>query len=454
MTDRPCKKTLPKVATLSCLRSSFARCSGQKCRPDFYRHKAWAISSKPSILVRLTIGAIISLGLTACQPASDQAITDPNVTDPQKDNAIITEDTVTLNKEHILNIKSKRYQPSLGLKGTLSAIDTLALESPATAIVQDILVNQGQAIKADTDLITLQVVAVTKPESNPAARPPSEAASAQSSALPTDSTKATDPTKAADVAKEALPIPAESNSAKPSNAGNAGSSNNKGQAQASAVTKVTPPTTKTYQVGQRITFKAPFAGVIDQLPVKAGLRVTPNQILLEMSNPNDLQFIAALPISAKSQLSVGQNVTFTINGLEGNFTGQVSHLLPANNPENLSVHVHIIQHDELHRQLKPGMIALGRVDYGQIEVGTIVPKSGIHNADLTALSTPPHRALTPIKAEVWIIGQDQRLSRQQISVIEFDPETQQYLVAGINNDSLICLAPIPDDSAGKKVVVS
>lgn len=445
MTDRPCKKTLPKVATLSCLRSNFARWSGAKDRPDFHHHKAWAVSSKPSTWVQLTIGAIISLGLTACQPASEQTSTDPNVTDAQKDKVMITEDTVTLTKEHILNIKSKRYQPSLGLKGTMTAINTLALESPATAIVQDILVNQGQAVKADTDLITLQVVAVANSESNPSAPPPLEAASVQASAV------STSPTKAADEAKEALPTPPDSNSAKPSNAG---ASNNTGPAQASAVTKVTPPAAKTYQVGQQLTFKAPFAGVIDQLPVKVGLRVTANQILLEMSNPNDLQFIATLPIAAKSQLSVGQNVTFTVNGLDGNFTGQVSHLLPANNPEHLSVHVHIIQQDELHSQLKPGMIALGRVDYGQIEVGTIVPKSGIHNADLTALSTPPHRALTPIKAEVWIIGQDQRLSRQQISVIEFDPETQQYLVAGINNDSLICLAPIPDDSEGKKVVVS
>ena len=57
-------------------------------------------------------------------------------------------------------------------------------------------------------------------------------------------------------------------------------------------------------------------------------------------------------------------------------------------------------------------------------------------------------------ANVWIIGQDQRLTRQPIEVVEYDPTTQQYLIAGVSNDSLICLADLPVDSKGKKVIVS
>lgn len=54
-------------------------------------------------------------------------------------------------------------------------------------------------------------------------------------------------------------------------------------------------------------------------------------------------------------------------------------------------------------------------------------------------------------ANVWIIGQDQRLMRRPIEVVEYNPTTKQYLIAGISNDSLICLADLPIDSNGKKL---
>jgi len=444
MTDRPCHTILPTLPTLANADSKLARSSGPQQSAYLYRDRGEQITFKTSLWARLAIGAAISISLAACQPAAEQATDDATVTATQEGEVAITADTVTLTKDHILNIKSKRYQPSLGLKGTMFAINAITVESPTAAIVQEILVNENQAITAQTPLLTVKVVAAedasTATDSQPAAQ-----ASAETTPS-TDNEVTTNSANAANATKNAAEAPGDNATTE--------SSNNKGQTETVTTNKVTPPSTKTYAIGQVIAFKAPFAGRIDQVPVKVGQRVSSKQVLLEMSNPNDLQFIATLPITARPQLSVGQNVTFSVTGLKGNFTGQISHLLPANNPEHLSVHVHIIQHDELHNQLKPGMMVLGQVDYGQIEVGTIVPKSGIHNADLSSLLTPPYRALTPIKATVWIIGQDQRLSRQQITVIEYDPETQQYLVAGINNDSLICLAPLPADAEGKKVVVS
>ena len=86
-------------------------------------------------------------------------------------------------------------------------------------------------------------------------------------------------------------------------------------------------------------------------------------------------------------------------------------------------------------------------------MGTIVPAHGIHDVDLTALQKPPYKPLSPLTANVWTIKQDQRLTRQSVEVIEYDPSTKQYLIAGISNDSLICLADLPLESAGKKVVI-
>ena len=102
----------------------------------------------------------------------------------------------------------------------------------------------------------------------------------------------------------------------------------------------------------------------------------------------------------------------------------------------------------------PQRHVIGRVNYGQIEVGTIVPERAIHDVDLSELQKQPYQPLSPLKANVWIIKQDQRLTRQPVEVIEYNPSTGQYLIAGISNDSLICLADLPIESAGKKVVIS
>ena len=123
-------------------------------------------------------------------------------------------------------------------------------------------------------------------------------------------------------------------------------------------------------------------------------------------------------------------------------------------PKKLLVYVNVIDNEASRDKLLPDMKVTGRVNYGQIDVGTIVPKRALHDVDLTELQTSPYKPLSPLTANVWIIGQDQRLTRQPIEVVEYDPITKQYLIAGISNDSLICLADLPADAKGKKVNVS
>ncbi len=177
-------------------------------------------------------------------------------------------------------------------------------------------------------------------------------------------------------------------------------------------------------------------------------------MLLQLSDDRNLRFIATLPIQAESQLSIGQNVNFTVTGLTDNFTGQVSKLTVNQQTNKLLVNVHVVKNDVSRGKLRPNMAVSGRVDYGQIEVGTVVPEQGIHDVDLAELKKPPYKPLSPLTANVWIIKQDQRLTRQAVEVIEYDPSTGQYLIAGVSNDSLICLADLPLETAGKKAVIS
>src|SRR5699024_6885263 len=195
-----------------------------------------------------------------------------------------------------------------------------------------------------------------------------------------------------------------------------------------------------------ITVRASFAGHIEKLYVKSGQQVAPRQPLLKLSDGTELHFSASLPIEAKSQISVGQTVNFTAEGLIDKFTGQVSKLTVTELPKQLLVYVNVVDNEVSRNQIRPDMQVTGRVDYGQIEVGPIVPKRALHK--------PPYKPLRPLHANVWIIKQDQRLTRQPVEVIEYDPLTKQYLIAGITNDSLICLANLPVESEGKKAVVS
>ena len=193
---------------------------------------------------------------------------------------------------------------------------------------------------------------------------------------------------------------------------------------------------------------------MSSLYIENGLQVQAGEPLLQINDDRDLQFIATLPIQAESQLSIGQNVNFTTVSLTDKFTGQVSKLIIDHQNNKLLVYVHVVKNEASRGKLLPEMAVSGRVDYGQIEVGTTVPKHSIHDVDLTELQKPPYKPLSPLTANVWIIKQDQRLTRQAVEVIEYDPSTDQYLIAGVRNDSLICLADLPLESAGKKVVIS
>jgi len=203
-----------------------------------------------------------------------------------------------------------------------------------------------------------------------------------------------------------------------------------------------------------VTVRASFSGRVEELYVKAGQNIEAGTPLLQLSDETKLYFIATLPIQAEPQLSVGQTVNFTAEGVSDKFTGQVSKLTATSQPKKLLVYVDVIENQKNHDKLLADMKVTGRVNYGQIDVGTIVPKRALHDVDLTELQKPPYKPLRPLTANVWVIGQDQRLKRRAIEVVEYNPTTNQYLIAGISNDSLICLADLPIDSEGKKVIVS
>ena len=332
-----------------------------------------------------------ALLLIACQPNSPTEVMS-SADNAAVDIPLISADSVTVTRDHILSIKPTRYQPSVGLQGRIEAIKHINLVAIQPIKVEQVLVSENQWVKKGTPLLTVRTQ--------------------------TASSKMIDSNKL------------------------------------DSSDTVDRSATETNTVSNLITLGASFSGRVESLSAQVGQEVAAQTSLLKLSDETQLHFVSTLPIEAESQISVGQTVNFTAEDKVDTFTGQVSKVQAVKQPIQLLVYVNVVNNEVSRNQIAPGMQVTGRVDYGQIEVGTIVPKDALHNVDLTQIQVPPYKPLRSLSANIWIIGQDQRLIHQPIEVIEYDPLTKQYLIAGITNDSLICVANLPIESKGKKVVVS
>lgn len=422
--------------------------------------------------------------LVACQPP---APADERHTIPKNEAIdtpfVISADSVTMTPEHILNIKPSRYQPSLGLQGNIEPVKQTQLMAARALKVEQVLVKKGQLVEKGAPLLMVRrqidtskqltdtnetilkksdsVNATTKKSNNTAATDNQAAnqntinsviSKDHSSSEPSKQLPNTAPNDKNNTnANQAAELTTDRNRTSESVNPQSTQSKSNISPRITAADNITDDAANSENLSQLIIIRASFSGRVDTLYAQAGQKFDPREPLLTLSDDTDLHFIATLPLQAKPQLSVGQTVNFTAQGLSETFTGQVSDLVAS---DRLLVYVHVVENEASRNTLKPDMFVTGRVNYGQIEVGAVVPEHALHDVDLTTLQKPPYQPLTPLAANVWIIKQDQRLARQPIEVINYNPSTGQYLIAGISNDSLICLADLPIESAGKKVVVS
>lgn len=397
-----------------------------------------------SVCFKSSAFILSALLVFACQPrpADDGQLN--HATNESADSPlIINDDSVIMTPDYILSIKSSRYQPSLGLQGKIEPIKQAKFVTAQDIIVEEVLVEEGKWVEAGTALLKVRRQIAQDKQTDISIQPSSSASAMDKDKeqLTTESSKAKnlsskETTGNKDEATENQPTATQALSA---------------QSTTSVTSKGINSSENPYEL---ITVNAEFSGRVEKLYAKIGQQLTARQPLLTLSDKTDLHFIAVLPMQAEPQLSVGQSVNFVAEGMTDKFTGQVSKLKASGQPAKLLVYVSVINEETSRHKLQAHTMVTGRVDYGQIEVGTIVPERALHDVDLKSLKSPPFQPLNSLKANVWIIGQDQRFTRQPVQVIEYNPSTGQYLIAGINNDSLIFLANLPKDSVGKKAVVS
>ncbi|MDN6308238.1 HlyD family efflux transporter periplasmic adaptor subunit [Psychrobacter sp.] len=401
--------------------------------------------------------------VTACQPppVDEPAIDDNNA----KADAplVIDDDSVTMTPDHILSIKMVRYQPSLGLQGSIEPIRQSNFIAAHSVNVRKVLVSEGQVVESGTPLFIVRRLNATDKTTENA-----------HSVTNTDTNNYTTPektdTSASDLDQKATETlenvgdteqthaqtamsGTETNSATTSTPETNTSADIKDHSSENANTSTASSRDSETQYNW-VTVRASFAGRVEKLTAKAGQDFSARTSLLQLGDENRWRFVATLPIQAEPQLSVGQTVNFSAEEIPEKFTGQISKLTTTSQPKSLRVHVNVIDNVTSREKLLPDMQVTGRVNYGQIDVGTTVPERALHDVDLTELHKPPYKPLRPLAANIWIIGQDQRLTHQSIEVVEYNPATKQYLIAGVSNDSLIFLADLPIDAQGKRAIVS
>ena len=439
-----------------------------------------------SCVTGLTMAGLVMLStwLGACTPSADGER--QGDTDTRRQANHLSDDAhiqlingqVVLDKNSLLSIKPERYQPSFELRGVILPHQEAVLGVPSDIFgdlsadadikVAAVFVNEGQLVKADTALMRLQI------ERTP---------TADQRASQTDKDLVNQPTELVTQASNSSTTQDISNNrTNPDDLTDKNSKNsqNPSQTPPSQATDQSSSVTPTHvrALSSERLIKAPFSGTVATLHVRPTMLTKKDSPLVTIYDDSVFEFVSVLPARFEPYLKVGMTVSF-VTGIDHKldqsrldditehqrqgFFGQVAKIetaTPKIHPtasrqarEHIAVTVRILPEHHPHLTLTKGMQVSGRIDYGQIEVGAIVPRHAIISDALASLDDPPHKPAVPMPAKIWVIKQDGRLALTDVHIIAYQPNSQRYLVDGLTQDSLITTAVLPADVHGKEVKV-
>ena len=405
-----------------------------------------ALPPRPHAFVRWLFELMASYGLTACDKTPSTTPDKNKVSASQP--ASLSADELALVDSDVITAKAERYQPNVLVTGTLQANQRTAVQSTVNAQVIRVLADVGQAVRQGDALIQLD----NRNSQDQVAQARADLAAAQAQA--SVSTSLAQKNKRLFEQGFVSQIEYERSLAEAT-------------AQQEAVKARQAQLNSVQRLSQDTIITAPSAGVVGSRSVNVGQVVAPNQPLMEIIDTSQLEFAANVPSEAQDQLQIGQSVPFTVGNNPTNFVGQISRIAPQVDPVTrqltIFVKVNPVQNGT---SLKAGQFATGHVDYGQIQVGVLVPMSAVSlspNApasqtsgslgltDKTATTASDNAA--PNTGMVWVVGKDKRLSQQSVHIIRRDDANSQYLVEGIEQGTVVVVARLNSNDTGKKVVL-
>lgn len=420
---------------------------------------------------------VLSLLVGACKPIPDTKLTDLSTFDDKHerdglvhgntavrppndaDNAkiVINGDNITLATAHVMPIKSERYQPAFRLEGVIIPHKQTTITLPQDGKLDRMLIKVGDTVKAGDIVGKFYQETITFAD-NPNNSPSANSSITDDTDKSTDNTTPTENSKKSESQVKTTQPKKVSQSTK-----NQTKDEDEDEIQPQKQTDNTDDQTQTTPIPiiTKIPFdvKSPMTGTVDAIFIndnnndKTYPQTTP---VLVVSDERFIKFISPLPADFADYLAIGDGVSFdTEDGRS--FGGQIQEI--TSNPKvrgMMEIHVAIKPEQAKKAKLTLGERVGGYVNYGQIDVGVLVPAFAIFDdklnpMDLSELTKPPYRPATPRPAWLWTVGQDERLALSKIVIIEYQPENDQYLIAGIALDGLVVLANLPKQAHGGRV---
>lgn len=387
----------------------------------------------------------VAFGLGGCDKKSDKMADKSSTLSPSSSIASVAtpaNNELQLLKTDVIDAKAERFQPSVPVTGTLQVANRTEVQSTVNAQVVSVLADVGKRVKQGERLVALD---------NRSSK--DQLAQAQADVAATTAQ-----------ARVALSL-AQKNKVLLDQGFVSQIEYERSMADAIAQQEALKARQAQLNAAQRLSgdtvITAPNAGVISKRTVEVGQVVSPNQPLMEIIDPSQLEFAANIPAEAQNQIMVGQHVPFTIANRSTQFVGQVSRISPQVDPATRQLTVYIAVNTEQAQGLRAGIYATGRVEYGQTQVGVLVPMSAV-TVTTTAPASAPSSGLNDkintanhaiASGTVWTIGKDQIIRQQVVNVIRRDDAHSQYLVEGIEQGTLVITANLSQNDKGKKAVL-
>ncbi len=129
---------------------------------------------------------------------------------------------------------------------------------------------------------------------------------------------------------------------------------------------------------------APMDGVVSRKMIDVGEQAAPGRPLLTIEKTSRLQFDTFVPESILPSLAVGQQVSMTIDALDGKtFSGRIAEMEPSADPVSHSARVKIDMEDR--GKLIPGMYGKARFITGERSTIRIPEKAVVKRGQITAV---------------------------------------------------------------------
>ncbi|WP_020652614.1 efflux RND transporter periplasmic adaptor subunit [Massilia niastensis] len=186
----------------------------------------------------------------------------------------------------------------------------------------------------------------------------------------------------------------------------------------------------------RTVVRAPFDGIVSERKVSAGDTANIGKELVKVIDPNSMRFEGRVPADSIATVKVGQKVNFRVNGYGAEqFAGSIKRIDPAANPVTRQVEV-LVEFANNAQPRVAGLYAEGRVDAQTANVLMLPESALVKSGD---------------KTYTWRV-KDKTLSKVGLVVGTRDQRTGNFEVKqGLAAGDIVLRAPSSNLKDGQKV---